>query len=302
MLELVGPHKRSLYSILVEYSWYFGRVLLTGTFYFFPYFRWVQATVTSLEIVALFFTHLVPESVRWQLSKGRYAEAKAAILVAVKTNRKHLQAKIDQKANADQTESIHAEVEDRIQRLIDFYSHERLQRTQKTRNQHESASRILLKMLRVPKMLPVFLAICYCWFAGSLTGYAVSYNSAMVGSNLYFNMLMLTLSSTACTTFLYFTVEKWNRKTFIQLGLFTRILCCVALAWVFASHPDSEARLLLSMLYSFTGSAGFMVVGILTSETFPTEIRQVSYDERVCVFSRSKIQRIHSFCAWGAIL
>lgn len=69
-METVGPRKRSVLSIMIENSWYVGHYVMIVFFYYIPNFRWVQASVTTIEIIALFYLHLVPESIRWNIVKG----------------------------------------------------------------------------------------------------------------------------------------------------------------------------------------------------------------------------------------
>jgi hypothetical protein len=257
VLELVGPAKRSMYSLLVEYSWYASRLLMVLVFYYWPYFRHVQTGVTTFEVLSLCFVGYIPESIRWQLSKGRYEAARQSITEAVEVN-------------SARKPALRVNMHKKVDRLVEFYTIQRLAEA----DQRKSAGRSMLRLLRVTGMLKVTLSIYFCWFCGGLLSYSMTYNSAQLGSNLYVNFALLTLSSIVCTTCLYFCIERWDRKRFVAIAYTTMFVSCVTLSYVFAYHPLSEVRILLSMIFSFCASACYHIIMLLSSETFPTEIRQ----------------------------
>lgn len=256
-MELVGPRNRSVFALLVEYSWYGGRLLMVLIFFYVPYFRYVQIGVTTFELCSLFAIRFIPESIRWQLSKGHFEAARADIDKALEFN-------------AQSDPSLKRNVQDKVNRLVQFYTVQR----QAHPYQRKSASRSMWRLLRVPGMLKLALSIYFCWFAGGLISYSMNYNSAQLGSNLYVNFTLLTLSSTVCNTFLFFCIERWNRKRFMAFAYLTMSGACIALAYVFSYYPKSEVRLLISMVFSFASSTAYHMNMLLSSETFPTEIRQ----------------------------
>jgi MFS family permease len=140
--------------------------------------------------------------------------------------------------------------------------------------QHKSSAQSLRQLFQIPGMLFVTLSIYFCWACNGLISYSITLNSAQLGSNIYINFAMLSLSSTICTTCLFFTIERWNRKRIAGFAYTIMAICGLTLSYLFAYHPKSEARLIVSMIFSFCSSGVYHVIMLLSSETFPTVIRQ----------------------------
>ena len=143
---------------MVENSYYVGNFALIAFFYYVPNFRWVQATVTSIEVIALFYLHLVPESIRWNIVKGEsikldYCLRKFAncIFFNLQTGRYDEARRVLREAAQMKYENVDPEVLDRrIDRLITHFEHEeKKQKSQKKPN--------IWHLWRIPKVCIVRL-------------------------------------------------------------------------------------------------------------------------------------------------
>jgi OCT family organic cation transporter-like MFS transporter 4/5 len=132
-VENAGPKKRALLSIIVENGWYCGEALLLASFYFISNFRYIQLMVTAFEIASLFYFHLVPESIRWLLTKERYDEAKKILHEAASLKKKKFRQK---------------ELDRRIDSLIEHFKLKKLETT----NKPEDNRFLLFKLWSIPGM------------------------------------------------------------------------------------------------------------------------------------------------------
>ncbi|KAJ8315873.1 hypothetical protein KUTeg_008023 [Tegillarca granosa] len=110
-VELVGPTKRVITGVVIEYFWVTGVVILAGIAYALRDWFYIQLA-TSLPILIFALdkknkttaTHnlqlrmryiferraiqlLIPESARWLISKNKYKEAEKIIQKAAKVNK-----------------------------------------------------------------------------------------------------------------------------------------------------------------------------------------------------------------------
>ena len=297
IMEIVGPKKRATLSVFVEFSYYFGHAVLIAFFYYLPDFRYVQITVTTIQIIALFYFNLVPESIRWNIVKGRYDEARRELRTAALMKYDHLDP---------------VTLDNRIEKLITHFENEE-------KKAQDKKKQSIFELWAIPSMLKICLILYLCWFTNHLLSYSAVYNATNFGS-LYVSMAGLTVSNLLATILLYLIIERFKRKTLIFLAYGLIIFACFGLAVSFygehganmvnfneTNASDSTAinafqnkfgidlrkvdtapsrvakpkydghwRLLLGMVLKCAVSICFHTVYVLAVESFPTIIRQLS--------------------------
>lgn len=147
-MEIVGPTKRASYSVFVEFSYYFGHFVLIGFFYWVPDFRYVQFTVTTMQIAALFYLHLVPESIRWNIVKGRHDAAREDLRTAAQLKYPNLDP---------------VTLEARVEKLISHFELE-------GKKEQGKKKQTILDLWAIPSMLKLCLILYLCWFCNHLIG------------------------------------------------------------------------------------------------------------------------------------
>uniref|UniRef100_A0A0A9WLI7 Organic cation transporter protein n=1 Tax=Lygus hesperus TaxID=30085 RepID=A0A0A9WLI7_LYGHE len=90
-LEMVGPSKRILCGVVFQLFFTAGFILTAGFAYFIRDWRTLQIAITIPGIAFFCYWWFIPESVRWQLTKGRTEQAKKTLrAVAKETGKKWL--------------------------------------------------------------------------------------------------------------------------------------------------------------------------------------------------------------------
>ena len=290
-------------TVLVEFGYYLGHFVLIIFFYYVPDFRYVQTTVTSIQIIALFYLHLVPESIRWNIVQGRYDKARQELRTAALMKYKNLAP---------------ATLDERVEKLI---AHFELEAKKEMKGKKKQS---ILNLWAIPSMLKICLILYLCWFTNHLIGYSAVFNATNFGS-LYVSMAALTVANLLSSMFLYLIIERFNRKTLAIFSYGFIIFACFCLAISFRGEHGAKAlkpmhqtnstaglndanaldafrtkygidlrnvktaasrlakprydgnwRLWLGMLLKFAVSICFHSIYVLTCETFPTIIRQLS--------------------------
>ena len=300
IMEIVGPNRRAALSVFVEFSYYIGHFVQIIFFYYLPDYRYVQITVSTVQISALFFFHLVPESIRWNIVKGRYDEARRELRSAALMKYNHLDP---------------VTLDGRIDKLIGHFESEEKKAQGKKKQS-------IFDLWAIPSMLKICLILYLCWFTNHLISYSAAFNSTNFGS-LYVSMTGLTIANLVSAMVLFLIIERFNRKTLILPSYGFIIFSCVCLAVSFYGEHgaktvnlneanvsnltateaidafqskygidlrnvhtaasriankkyDGHWRLLLGMALKWAVSICAHMVYILAVESFPTIIRQLT--------------------------
>nr|XP_016943474.1 solute carrier family 22 member 4 isoform X3 [Drosophila suzukii] len=88
-VEMVGPRKREMSSIVLNYFYAVGEALL-GLSVFLPDWRQLQLALSIPPLICVAYFWLVPESVRWLLARNRREQAGDIIRRVAKVNRRDI--------------------------------------------------------------------------------------------------------------------------------------------------------------------------------------------------------------------
>ncbi|XP_030850708.1 organic cation transporter protein-like isoform X1 [Strongylocentrotus purpuratus] len=97
--EFVGPSRRAFVAIFISVSFSLGYLLLTFYAYLIRNWRYLLLTLNMTFALFFFFYPFIPESVRWQISKGRYKRAEISIRKVAKINKVKLTDDFFQQTN-----------------------------------------------------------------------------------------------------------------------------------------------------------------------------------------------------------
>lgn len=85
-VEMVGPKKREMSGVLLNYFYSIGEALLGLLFWLYPNWVVLQLLVSVPPLLFIGYYWIVPESVRWLLARKDYTQAKKIIRKAARIN------------------------------------------------------------------------------------------------------------------------------------------------------------------------------------------------------------------------
>ena len=113
--------------------------------------------ITAFEISSLFYFNLIPESIRWLLTKERYTEAREALLEAANLRRKKISPKI---------------LNSRIDSLIENF---KLKKLEASSNKPKDKKFLLFQLWSTPGMFKLCFCLYIISFTNSLVGYSTTF-------------------------------------------------------------------------------------------------------------------------------
>ncbi|XP_014247403.1 organic cation transporter protein isoform X2 [Cimex lectularius] len=247
-MEMVGPKFRMFAGVAFQLFFTAGFVLTAGFAYLIKDWRMLQLALTLPGIVFFSYWWFIPESVRWQLTKGKTEEARDTLAAVAKENKKHL----DENLVNDLFAQTEAERKSNISKgekpsLFDLFKHKNLRQ----------------------KSLVIF----FLWFVNSGTYYGLSWNTSNLGGNEYVNFIISGAVEVPAYLFLIFTLDKWGRKIILCGAMIVSGICL--LGTVFVPKDMEWLSITLAMGGKLAITASYGTVYVFTAEQFPTVIRNV---------------------------
>ncbi|RWS23709.1 organic cation transporter protein-like protein [Leptotrombidium deliense] len=251
IMECVGRSYRAATAVFISAGWIVGYLLLPVLAYLLPHFRYLQITVSSLELISLIWLWQMPESPRWQLTNGHIDDAECAIKNAAVVNGKFTEEEIEQKIG-----------------LLEEY----VKREERAK---ESNKQSLLDMWKVGKLLKYSIVLYFSWFINSFVYYGLSLNVGDLGGNLFVNCFIYALAELASSVFLYFAFKKCGRKSlFVSLMLGAAVTCFAIIPFLF-NDSFILYRVVIAMVGKFCITSSYRLIYIQTAEIIPTSVRQI---------------------------
>ncbi|KAK3097006.1 hypothetical protein FSP39_005540 [Pinctada imbricata] len=107
-IELLGALKRKIAATVILLIYCLGEFVLVVLAYFIRDWRWLQVTVALPMALPLIYwwPKVLPESVRWLMSRGRMEEALVILRRAAKTNKKSLPSNVNVKYDTTKISNI----------------------------------------------------------------------------------------------------------------------------------------------------------------------------------------------------
>jgi len=80
VMELFSPRYRTLAGCVVEAFWASGVILLAAIAKAVQHWRYIQLAINIPTLATIFYIWIIPESVRWLLSKGKLKRAEDIVI------------------------------------------------------------------------------------------------------------------------------------------------------------------------------------------------------------------------------
>ncbi|CAG9856458.1 unnamed protein product [Phyllotreta striolata] len=242
-VELVGPKKRVLTGILISSSYAVGEVVTALAAWVFKSWKPIIYALYGPSLFLIVYIWVIPESVRWLLSKGRTEEAKVILRRAAKFNDKELS-------------------ESTLEKLTSSAP-------QHSDGNHDS----LLLALKSRVLLPRLLTCAFCWMVCAFLFYGFTLNSvSLADGNPYLDFILTSLIEIPGYWCSNFMLDLFGRRNSLFASfLITGVACAVH---VFIPIGSYAGGLTMFLIGKFGATLAFTNVYVHTSEMFPTRMRQ----------------------------
>ncbi|XP_077294525.1 organic cation transporter protein-like isoform X2 [Arctopsyche grandis] len=244
-VELVGPQQRVLGSTIVSGFYAVGEIIMGVVALLSPYWRTLLRIIYSPAILLICYFWLIPESVRWLVSKGKSEEAGRQLLRAAQINKVTLSSKSLEVLNVSSSEHLPSE--------------------------EVITKSPLLQILRSPTLMVRLICCSFWWITCTFTYYGLSLNSVSLSGNIYVNFILVSLVEIPGYITYYFTVDRFGRKICLSIAFLGSGISCIAFAFVPADI--NGLKIFLYLFGKFCITIAFTVVYVYTTELFPTQLR-----------------------------
>lgn len=242
-MEFVGPSKRVMMGTILATVVGIGSLYLILMSYLLKDWQKTQLSIGIPAVVYVGYICIFPESARWLLSNGRKEEAIRILANLAKHNNKELSKEVLYSLEVD-----------------------------------ESSQKGKLWQLFSTKVLALrTLVLCLNWFVVSMAYYGVILNVGNIGGDFYLNLVLLTIIEYPVKISTLFILNRLGRKkVYVAYMLVGGIMCIGTIYPVVKKHESLNWLLVtLSVLGKMFVSGAFDVLYILSSELFPTVVRNV---------------------------
>ncbi|XP_016981512.2 organic cation transporter-like protein [Drosophila rhopaloa] len=255
-MEMVGPDKRLYAGIFVMMFFSVGYMLSTLFAYLVHDWRNLQIALTLPGLIFLSYYWIIPESVRWLLSKGRKDCAIANMQRAARFNK----LEISNETLSDLLDEGEAAVEKAKQKLEDP-------------DRDEGPPPSVWDLFCYPNLRRKTLLIFFDWLVTSGVYYGISWNTSTLGGNELLNFVISGAVEIPAYIFLLLTLDRWGRRSILCGSLVLAGLSLLATGII----PVSMHSLIVAcaMLGKLAITASYGTVYLFSAEQFPTVVRAV---------------------------
>ncbi|XP_014786493.1 organic cation transporter protein isoform X2 [Octopus bimaculoides] len=256
LLECVSQNYRMHLNFAVHGAFALGETLLAGVAFLLRKWQHLLYAVTIPHILVLIVAvKYLPESPRWLLIQGKYAEAEKSFNRIARTNKKHNEnvGKLIWKLQRETERK--SKFEDEVEGNTNL----------------ENTTHTAIDLLKTPRRAMITTNIWFNWLVNSMLYYGVTLNSVDMSGNRYINFFMMSAveipsNILGCITFKWFG----HRKPLCFFMVFGGINCIVS---NFVPTGNFWFPLLLAVLGKFGTTLSFDGVYLTSAELFPTAVR-----------------------------
>ncbi|KAF0288151.1 Organic cation transporter-like protein [Amphibalanus amphitrite] len=259
VMELFPPHHRTLAGVAAEVFWAIGLILLAVCCYFVQHWRHVQLAISIPTLVTLLYIWLIPESLRWLISRGRSRRARVVAERIAYYNGLRLSPEL-----LLQLEKLCSSV-----------------------GAHSAKGVDITDLFRTPAIRRNSFVLFIAWFTISLAYYGISLNIADLSGNRFFNFMLGGALELVAFLLTYVSLRAVGRRACLVSYLFLSgalLIGTVATEKLLHTELISVPTLVTSL--ALLGKAAvvscFCAVFLVTSEAFPTVIRSLAMGACVC--------------------
>ncbi|XP_046978030.1 organic cation transporter protein-like [Vanessa cardui] len=243
--ELVGPKYRVVTSATLSSIFATGQVVLGAVAWLVQPWRYMIMTLHIPGFLVICYYALLPESVRWLLSKRKYAEATKVLKTVAKLNKTQISDK----------------------------SLEALINNSKSSKPllKEGNGNLMTKIIRSPVLLRRVCTTPVWWITTVFVYYGLSIDSTSLSETIYLNYILTCAIEIPGFSTAVLVLDRVGRRATLSSGFFFSALCNIV--FVFIPSDLLVLRLVIYLLGKFGISMVMTSLYLYTSELYPTEFR-----------------------------
>ncbi|GAB6024859.1 hypothetical protein CHUAL_009976 [Chamberlinius hualienensis] len=223
--------------------------------YLVPHWKYMQLTISVPSVITILFLWFLPESLRWLLSAKKLDEANIVALKYANYNKLQSPTNLEQK----------------LEQLSD----------QIVSNTKQTVHGNIKDLITIPKVRRTSIILFYLWFTASVVYYGITLSIPNLNGNPSLNFFIVGALETTSRFAGYFIINKFGRRIPMSICYVLSGIVCIVAGSLTSSLPvnTNEAVKTISTLLVLVGRAAmgqcFAIIGIVTSEVFPTVLRTV---------------------------
>ncbi|CAL1676489.1 unnamed protein product [Lasius platythorax] len=249
-IETIGAKNRVFGGALISCMFSMGEILLGLIASRLRSWRMHLRVVYAPGLLAILLPLLIPESVRWLMSKGKNDEVEKIYRKMARMN--NLQV-TDEAINAFKELNV-------------------------ARNETKSELAMLDERKPIVQVLHssvilIRLLICsFCWITNTFVFYGLSLNSVAFAGDKYINFILVVMIEIPAYCLIWMLTDRIGRKLMLSGAFLLSGVFCLAIQFV-PTGAWSYGPLLLYMAGKLCITAAFSTTYVYTAELFPTTLR-----------------------------
>lgn len=225
-MELVGPKYRVIAGAILSSSFATGQMWVGLFAWAFPNWRLLTLALYIPQFTTIAYWWILSESVRWYMSKGKYAESEALLKEAARING----------------------------RVLSNQSLEALRRTAEEEQKKKSLEimnettepLLIVQVFRMKRILIRCMVTPFLWITTTLVYYGLSINAVNMSGNSYLNYVAVAAAELPGFWLSVFLMEKIGRKPVLIGGYWTCALCQIAYIYIPTSKYTNYLQVFLN--------------------------------------------------------
>ncbi|KAH8384562.1 hypothetical protein KR093_001027, partial [Drosophila rubida] len=248
-VEMVGPRKREMTSIVLNYFYAVGEALVGLTAWMLTDWKHLQLALSIPPIFFIVYFWLVPESVRWLLARNKHEKAVAIIRRAAQVNQRELSLELmasfkQQKLSATDKQHLSSDPE-----------------------QHQIWASVK-QVFASHSLIWRYTLLLLIWAVNAIVFYGLSLNSTNLSGNKYLNFALVCLIEIPGYSLAWLCLRKLGRRLALSGSLFLCAITCAASGYMTSGQNWLIITLFLLGKLGITSS--FAIIYTYTAEMMPT--------------------------------
>ncbi|RUS86167.1 hypothetical protein EGW08_006061 [Elysia chlorotica] len=244
--EMVGPRYRVIAGFVSQSFYSIGFMTLAGMAYFIREWRYLEIAITLPTVLFGLYWWVLPESIRWLISRGRDAEADKILRAAAATNGVTLDEDV-----------VTALKQDPSMRASRQY--------------------YLVDCVRTWGMARLSLNVWFNWLVNAMVYYGLSLNTENLAGNPYLNFCVAGAVELPAYAMCILLLNKVGRRGPLILSMLVGGIACILSGLIPTGDSGALETLtvILAMVGKFGITASYGIIYLMAAEIFPTVIRNI---------------------------